>query len=171
MFRFAVAAIFAFLAACTAIPQAVRGVPAAEPWFALPLGEWLAEDRVQPEAIAVCRPPACGPGLVAGVMRLNGADAKAAERILADPGPLARALRQAKKDRPGTIVAVRLLEAGAAGGFGLTLARRDGKRRPAHAAALGQRSGDGLRIVLVIGEDAVSVEETARRVALEHLGT
>jgi hypothetical protein len=170
MIRFAALACLAALAACSAVPRAVQGVPAGDPWFALPLKEWLGEDRAEPEAIAVCRPPACGPGLVAGVVRLAGAEADEAERVLADPGPLARMLRTPKAGRPRTAVALKPLQAGAAAGFALTLARQDARRRPAYAAALGRRSGETLQVVLVIGEEPGPVEETARQIAREHIG-
>ncbi|HEV2557053.1 MAG TPA: hypothetical protein VGU45_00345 [Microvirga sp.] len=170
MIRFAALACLAALAACSALPRAVQGVPAGEPWFALPLKEWLGEERAEPEAIAVCRPPECGPGLVAGVVRLAGAEADAAERVLADPGALARMLRTPKAGRPRTAVDLKPLQAGSAAGFAITLARQDARRRPAYGAALGRRSGGDLRVVLVVGEDAGAVEDAARQVAREHLG-
>jgi hypothetical protein len=59
---------------------------------------------------------------------------------------------------------------GAARGFLLTLARRDGARAPLHGAALGAPDARGLGVVLVIGPDRAAVEAAARRVARSHLG-
>jgi hypothetical protein len=172
MIRLAPLFLVALLAACNLYPRAVQGVPAGEPWFALPLGGWLGEGRAEPEAMTACRPPECGPGLVAGVVRVSGADAEAAERILADPGPLARALEASKGGKPSrTKTALKPLQEGRTAGFFIALARRDGGRRMAYGAALGSRSGETLRIVLVIGEEAQAVEDTARRVAREHIGS
>ena len=137
----------------------------------LPLRRWLAEDRADPEAIAVCRPPVCGPGLVVGVVRLTGREADRTEAALADPQKLARAL-SIPKDPKAAIraqAAAKRLEAGPARGFALALQRSDGSR-PAHGAVLGQRFGPDLRLVMVIGEEAETVETTARRVARDHLG-
>jgi hypothetical protein len=159
------------LGACQLSPRAVQGVPFEEPWTVLPLHRWLAEDRAEPEAIAVCRPPVCGPGLVVGVVRLTGREADRTEAALAEPQRLARAL-SVPKDSKATVrakAAARRLEAGSARGFALDLQRSDGSR-PAHGAVLGQRYGPDLRLVLVIGEEAGLVETTARRVAREHLG-
>jgi hypothetical protein len=77
-----------------------------------------------------------------------------------------------KRRRPPPEVATEaaLLREGAARGFVLTLARRDGARTPLHGAALGASDGRGLGLVLVIGPDRAAVEEAARRVARSHLG-
>ena len=64
-----------WLVGCSLYPVPVRGVPTDAPWFALPLGEWLGEDRAEPEAVAACRPPECRPGLVVSVVRISGPDA------------------------------------------------------------------------------------------------
>lgn len=163
--------IAGWLAGCGLYPSAVRGVPTDAPWFALPLNDWLDEDRAKPEAVAICRPPECGPGLVVSVVRVTGPDAAIAEGLLADPGPLARALQAPRSGKPArTMVALRPLSEGATSGFAITLARRDGGRRPAYGAALGRPQGDGLELVLVIGEEAAAVEDAARRVARQHLG-
>lgn len=171
MIRLAAFLLAALLSACSLFPRPVQGVPAEAPWFALPLGEWLGEGRAEPEAIAACRPPDCGPGLAVSVVRMSGEDAAAAARILADPGPLAQALQAPRSGKPSrTAAALTPLQEGSATGFAITLARRDGARRTAYGAALGQRSGEDLRVVLVIGEDASAVQDTARRVARRHLG-
>jgi hypothetical protein len=172
MIRVAFPLLVALLAACSLFPRAVQGVPAGEPWFALPLGGWLGEGRAEPEAVVACRPPECGPGLVVSVVRVFGRDAETAERILADPGPLSRALQAPKAGNPSrTAVTLKPLQEGRTTGFAITLARRDGARRPAYGATLGQRSGEEVRVVLVIGEEAGAVEDTARRVARQHLGS
>jgi hypothetical protein len=133
----------------------------------LPLTEWLAEDRTEPEAIAACRPPVCGPGLVVSVVRVIGPEARAAEAALRQPGRLAEALSSKRASR--TAAAAKPIDAGAARGFTLAMSRRDGSR-PAYGAALGGRAGADLRLVLVVGEDPDAVESTVRKVAREHLG-
>src|SRR3712207_49644 len=100
MIRLASLLLAALLAACNLYPRAVQGVPVGEPWFALPLGEWLGEGRAEPEAMAACRPPACGPGLAVSVVRVSRTDAAVAERLLADPAPLARALEATRDGKP-----------------------------------------------------------------------
>jgi hypothetical protein len=159
------------LAACHLVPRPVRGVPAAEPWLVLPLQEWLAEERTEPEAVAMCRPPECAPGLAVGVVRLAGPEADAAEAALRSPEKLGRSLSLPKRagSPAGTVATAARLKAGPAEGFLLALRRPDGSR-PAHGAALGRRSGPDLRVVLVIGREVEAVETTARRVAREHLG-
>ncbi len=89
---FACGVLLGALAACHFSPRAVEGVPFTEPWLVLPLNRWLAEDRAEPEAMAVCRPPVCGPGLVVGVVRLVGREAEIGDAVLSDPGKLVRAL-------------------------------------------------------------------------------
>jgi len=160
------------LGACHLVPQAVRGVPFEEPWLVLPLRSWLAENRAEPEAIALCRPPVCGPGLVVGVVRLSGREADLAEGALRSPERLARALSTPKdpKSTVQTAATAKPLVAGASRGLTLTLQRRDGTH-PAYGAVLAHRFGADLRMVLVIGEDPDSVENTARRVAREHMGS
>jgi hypothetical protein len=149
------------------------GVPPGEPWFALPLKRWLAEDRAEPEALAVCRRPECGPAMVVSVLRVTGPDADIAEAVLGRPERLRAALEDMKgrKSKVRSVAQVRRIEDGAFQGFALSLGRADGERRPAHAAALGRRAGAGLRLVLVIGEDEDAVEAAVRRVAAQHLGT
>jgi hypothetical protein len=153
----------------------VAGIPSREPWFALPLGEWLGEGRAEPEALAVCRPPACAPGLAVAVLHLSGPDAEAAARVLGRPEPLARALAAPRDKLPkgkapvAMVASVTPFVAEGARGFTLALSRRDGSR-PAFGAALGRPFGPDIKVVLVIGEDAAAVEDAARRAARENLG-
>ena len=166
--------LFALLliAGCNAYPRAIAGLALTDSWAALPLRRWLAEGRAVPEAIAMCRPPECAPGLAVGVFDLAGEDAKAAWAILGNPDPLVRALRKPEKPgKPRPIIAPTASLAETVRGFGISLAPADGNKRPAYGAALGRLSGDILRLVLVIGEEEAVVEETARRVAAEHLGS
>jgi hypothetical protein len=169
---FACGVLLGALAACHFSPRAVEGVPFTEPWLVLPLNRWLAEDRAEPEAMAVCRPPDCGPGLVVAVVRLVGREAEISDAVLSDPRRLVRALvRPSDPKTPVRATAsAKTMAAGAAHGFLMTLQRQDGTR-PAYGAALGQRLGQDLRVVLVIGEDRETVETTVRRVAREHLGS
>jgi hypothetical protein len=159
------------LAGCQYVPRAVEGVPVEAPWAALPLRAWLAENRAEPEALALCRPPDCGPGLAVAVVRVSGAEREAAEAVLQHPDRLARALEgPGGKTRPvATVASATPIREADATGFVLSLGRRDGSKPPAFGAALGRRHGGDLRIVLAIGEDAGHVEAAARRVARQHL--
>jgi hypothetical protein len=159
------------LLGCSAYPRAVEGVPVGESWVALPLRSWLAEGRAEPQAVAICRPPDCGPGLVVSVLHLAGEDARTAGALLRNPEPLARALEKPKPTSTvRTLAAVERLRAGRDRGFLLRLERADGGKRPAFGAALGREVEGALRLVFVVGDDGAAVEETVRRVAAEHLG-
>jgi hypothetical protein len=165
-------ALLGALAACAYIPRPVEGVPPGAPWAALPLRSFLAEDRAEPEAMAICRPPECSPGLAVAVVRLRGRAAEEAEAVLRQPDRLARALEEpgGKARKVQSSATVSPVDEEGYRGFALTLGRRDGSKRPAYGEALGRRIGAELRVVLVIGESPESVDATARRVAREHLG-
>lgn len=166
-------AIALSLTSCGYIPRPVAGLPPGEPWGALPLRKWLAEDRAEPVALAFCTPPECRPGLAASVIRLTGKDAKITDALLKDPERLARALLSpAGREKPvRTVIRAERLTNSPYPGFTISLAPADGRKRPAYGAALGRRSGEDLEVVLVIGEDADSVLETARQVAERELGS
>jgi hypothetical protein len=186
----ALGALLGAAAGCSYYPRAVEGVPYRDPWVALPLRGWLAEDRAEPEAMAFCRPADCSPGLVVAVLRLTGEDAATAEAVLDDPARLVRFL-QRSKDRSSredaaaknaartippkrpvrTVAAAVPLRFGTGKGFTLTLGRADGSLRPAFGAALGRRDSGGLRVVLAIGEDPNAVTAAARRAAEGHSGS
>jgi hypothetical protein len=172
-FRFPIVAIALSLATCGYIPRAVEGVPAGAPWEALPLRKWLAEDRAEPQALAFCAPPDCTPGLAVSVVRLKGRDAQITHAVLRDPERLARALRSpAGRDKPvRTRISVEPMKGTPYPGFAISLAPADGKKAPAYGAALGRRSGESLDVVLVVGETADAVQDTARRVAEGELGS
>jgi hypothetical protein len=161
------------LSSCGYIPRPVAGVPPGTPWEALPLKKWLAEDRAEPIALSFCAPPQCSPGLMVGVVHLRGKDAQVTEAILEDPERLARALLSpAGRDKPvRTTISVERLKNAPYPGFAISLAPRAGSKAPAYGAALGRRSGEDLEVVLVIGDKADAVQETARRVAARELGT
>lgn len=161
------------VASCGYIPRQVAGLPVDTSWDALPLRKWLAEERAEPVALAFCAPPACGPGLTVGVIRLTGKDAEITEALLRDPERLARAMRSpAGREKPvRTEVAVERLGDAPYPGFAIALAPADGRKRPAYGAAFGRRSGDDLEVVLVIGEASDAVRETARAVAARELGS
>jgi hypothetical protein len=154
----------------------VEGLPPTA-WLDLPLRRWLAEDRAEPLAVAVCRLPECGPDMVVGVVEIHGRDADAAEAVLNDPERLARALRirseskgsrAPRRDDVPVSVAARPLRDGSLKGFTLSLSRTDGSRA-VFGAALGYRIGSDLRIVLAIGADPDAVEAAARRAARANL--
>jgi hypothetical protein len=161
------------LASCGYIPRPVAGVPPGAPWDALPLRKWLAEDRAEPVALSFCAPPDCSPGLAVGVVRLTGKDAQVTESLLKDPERLARALRSpAGREKPvRTRIAVERLRGSPHPGFAIDLSPADGAGRAAYGVAFGKRDGEGLSVVLVIGEDAQAVHETARQVAARELGS
>jgi hypothetical protein len=161
------------LTGCDYVPRPVAGLPPGDPWGALPLRKWLAEDRAEPVALAFCAPPECRPGLVAGVIRLTGTDARIADAVLNDPGRLARALRSpaGRQRSVQTAVSVAPLEGTPYRGFSISLAPADGGKRPAYGAAPGRPEGEDLMIVLVIGEDPEAVHATARQVAERELGS
>jgi hypothetical protein len=174
LLRSAVLAVAFSLASCGYVPRPVAGLPPGEPWGALPLRKWLAEDRAEPVALSFCAPPECRPGLAAGVIRLTGKDAEITGALLKDPERLARALRSpaGRGSKPvRTQVAVERLKDGPYDGFAITLAPADGGKRPAYGAALGKPEGDSLTVVLVIGEDPETVHETVRQVAERELGS
>lgn len=158
-------ALFLALAGCGYLPRPVEGVPPGPPWEALPLRKWLAEDRAEPQAISLCSPPECRPGLAVAVVLLKGKDAEATDRVLRKPAVLAQALRSAK-----TTVSAAALQEGPSYGFTISLSPQKGGKTPAYGAVLGQRAGEDLMVVLVIGDAADAVEATARRVARAELG-
>jgi hypothetical protein len=165
--------IVAAVSACASYyPEPVLGLSDAQSWLALPMRRWLAEDRAEPEALAICRRSECGSDMVVGVLRARGKDADEAEAVLRAPERLARALEdmRGRKSKVRTAASVRRLKTGALHGFVLALARSDGER-PAYGAALGSRTRDGLGIVMAIGEDPNAVQATALRIASEHLGS
>jgi hypothetical protein len=166
----------ALVSACASYyPEPVNGLSDQQAWLALPLRRWLAEDRAEPEAFAICRPPDCGSGMAVVVVRTQGQDADRAETVLKRPELLARALEDMRgrknrnpKGTVRTVAAVERLTSGRLQGFVLSLNRPDGER-PAYGASLGARTADGLRIVLAIGESREAVQATVLRVAAEHL--
>lgn len=165
-----------WLAACSYYPRAVEGLSQTA-WLDLPLRRWLAEDRAEPLALAICRLPECGPDMVVGVVEIRGRDADAAEAVLNDPERLARALR-IRSDNNGSrtrrlddvpvAAAARPLRDGALKGFTLSLSRADGTHA-VFGVALGHRIGSDLRVVLAIGADPDAVEAAARKAARENL--
>jgi hypothetical protein len=165
-----------WLAACSSYPRPVEGLsPTA--WLDLPLRRWLAEDRAEPIAVAICRLPECGPDMVVAVVEIQGHDAESAEVVLNDPERLARALRKGAKagraredqsDGPAVAAAVMPLRDGSLKGFTLSLSRADGSHA-VFGAALGRRIGSVLRVVLAIGADPDAVEAAARKAARENL--
>jgi hypothetical protein len=160
------------LSACDYIPRAVEGVPPGAPWEALPLRKWLAEDRAEPQALAFCAPPECSPGLVVSVVDVKGKDADISEALLDDPSRLTQALRSATRHgKIRTIASSTPLAEPSSRGFTLTLAPSDGGKSPAYGATLGRRSGDTLKLVIVIGADRTAVIATVRQVAERELGS
>ncbi|MBZ6079374.1 hypothetical protein [Microvirga puerhi] len=164
------------LSSCGYIPRPVEGVPPGAPWEALPLRKWLAEDRAEPIALSFCAPPECRPGLAVAVVLLRGKDAAEAEAVLKSPSRLAQSLRSPSRKPPTagrksvrTLVEASPLVEGSLRGFAISLAPADGGKQRAYGAALGQRNGDDLKVVLVIGEDETSVLNTVRDVARREL--
>ena len=165
-------------AACSAIPRHLDGVPTDAPYMALPLRNWLAEDRIEPTAVVACASGECAHRIAVGVFRASGREADVLAATLKDSQALARALRAQKplaraarklaakarqEPRVATAVEARPFEDRDASGFILAMSRADG--RPAYGAALGRRSGEILEVVLVVGDDEAAVAATAVRVA------
>ena len=167
------------LAACAALPRTVDGLPDPSAWESLPLSDWLAEDRAEPEAVALCE--TCSAGMTVGIVRLSGPSAREAEAELRDPGRLVRLLeaRDSRAGHPGARPARRVVvkssarpfQAAGASGFLLALWRADGAKPAVQGAALGRKDGDGLTIVLVIGTDAGAVETLATRIAKDRFAS
>ncbi|MET0744977.1 MAG: hypothetical protein ABWY78_16515 [Microvirga sp.] len=167
------------LAACSTLPRTIVGLPDDSAWISLPLSDWLAEDRAEPEAVALCE--SCGAGMTVGIVRLSGPSAREAEAELQDPQRLVQALEaRASRARPpggrsARRVAVkssaRPIQAAGGAGFLLTLWRADGTKPAIQGAALGRRDAAGLTIVLVIGTDAGAVESLAARIAKDRLAS
>lgn len=164
------------LASCIYAPRGVEGVGGGEAWTALPLRAWLSEGRGEPEAVVACLSSDCPARLAVGVIRLTGDDARAAGAVLSDPEPLAAHLRerdQADKDpRRAAIrtqVAVRRLDEAGLSGFAIALSRADGRRPPAHAAALGRSAGAELTLVIAVGDDEAATLAAARQAAAARL--
>jgi hypothetical protein len=172
-FRSLLLALALSAASCGYIPRPVAGLPPGEPWGALPLRKWLAEDRAEPVALSFCVPPECRPGLAASVIRLTGRDADITDALLKNPERLARALRSPDgRDKPvKTLIQAERLTNAPYPGFAISLAPTDGRKPPAYGAAFGRRNGDELMVVLVIGEEAEAVRETVRHVAERELGS
>ncbi|MGO4706083.1 hypothetical protein AB4072_09975 [Microvirga sp. 2MCAF38] len=165
--RIAILGLF-LLGGCSYLPRNVEGVPENAPWFSLPLGPFLSEGRGELEAISACAE--CGPGIVAGVLRLTGPDADKAEAVSRNPQALARAL-SSTPGRAEVVARAKPLLAASANGFILSLTRADAAKPPVWSASLTQRRNDGLLVILVIGGDEREVEATVRRVAARYCGT
>lgn len=182
LLRSLLAVVVLLASGCSYLPRPVEGVPSGDPWAALPLKRWIGEGRIAPEAVAGCWTADCPSRLAVGVFRASGEEAEALARVLADPERLARVLRNPPPPRAGPArarkpearvpieVSAAPLAEGAARGFLVTLARRDGSRPPVHGAAFGARDADGLGVVIAVGERADAVERAARRAARGHLG-
>lgn len=169
----AVGACACFLLGCVHYPEPVKGLPAGDPWLAFPLRSWLAEGRTVPEALVACLKPECPTRIAVAVIRATGFDADRLDALLSNPDPLTRMAGPPTSNARGKTesqVSVTPMREGRSRGFGIVMSRTDGVQRAVYGAALGQRIEEGLRLILVIGDDADSVQATARRVAAEYLG-
>ncbi|WP_156917684.1 hypothetical protein [Salinarimonas rosea] len=161
------------LAGCVGGPRLVAGLPDETGWLVLPVDDWSALDRGEPEGVAACLDADCPDRLMVSVLRLRGEAAQEARAVLADPRRLATYL--AERDRADTNdarravttqVETRRLAIEGLDGFAVSLAAA-ATGRSAHGATLAREEGDELRIALVVGDDAAAVEAALRQVAAE----
>src|SRR4051812_49626110 len=98
--RLASAAALVLVGACAYIPEHLDGLPVGGAWTELPLRSWLAEDRIEPRAVAACADPECPQRLAVGVFRAAGADADALAAGAGGPAAPAPPLRAPKPPPP-----------------------------------------------------------------------
>ncbi|AVO45430.1 hypothetical protein [Phreatobacter cathodiphilus] len=183
------------LASCAYVPVAVEGVAtrpdiaardAENPWIFVPAGAWITRDTVTPVSVGACPTPACPERVAIAVVEARGPEARTLARTLRQPGPLVTRLAEGNRRRialvtaaqrnvPAAVAARRIphrvasrsrpFQHRAFTGFRLEMRRETGPARTAHAAVLGRRQGDTVKVVVVIGETAAQAEATARTVA------
>lgn len=154
--------------------RAVPGLRPDQPWVSLPVGVWLVEAAVEPQALSACFAPSCDPQAAVAVFAARGREAEELGRVIADPAGLSRLLAEPRgalrhgRSRPRTHVTAEARREGALSGFAVRLAGEDGRRSAAGYVLAARRPGS-ISIVLVIAH----TEEAARRIALDvapHLG-
>jgi hypothetical protein len=170
-------ALAASLAGCIYSPQQVAGLDPNDAWTSLPLRAWLAEERGEAEAIAACFGGECRDRIGVGVFLLKGEAARDARAVLDDPRRLVTDLRarerrdeNEKRKKIDIAIDARPVTAGPARGFELTMASRQDPARVAVGVVLARPEGDGLRVVMAVGEDRAVVDAAARQAAAEVLG-
>lgn len=163
----------ALLAGCLSGPRLVAGLPDETGWLVLPVEDWAANERGEPEGLAACLASSCADRLMVSVVTLRGEAAEEARAVLADPRRLAAFLvardraDENEARRAGTVrVETRPLAIAGLEGFAVTLAG-ESTGRIAHGATLAREEGRALRLALVVGDDAAAVEAALRQVAGE----
>ncbi|MGJ3264259.1 MAG: hypothetical protein ACFE0R_13585 [Salinarimonas sp.] len=165
--------VLGLLVGCVGGARLVAGLPDEDGWLVLPVQDWAAVDRGEPEGIAACLAADCPDRLMVSVLRLRGEAAQEARAVLADPSLLATFL--AARDRADesdarrgveTRVETRPLTIGGLAGFTVTMGA-EATGRVAHGATLARDEGGDLRLALVVGDDAAAVEAALRQVAAE----
>lgn len=165
------------LAGCVYMPRQVAGLDPNDAWTSLPLRSWLAEERGEAEAIAACFGGECRDRIGVGVFVLKGEAARDARAVLDDPRRLTADLRarerrdeSEKRKKIDVTIDARPITAGPARGFELTMSSRQEPARVAIGVVLARQEGDGLRVVMAVGEDRAVVDAAARQTAAEVLG-
>lgn len=149
----------------------IAGLPASDGWHPLPIGSWVLNDGLAVEAMSFCPRAACAQPGFAALLALEGREADALERQLAqDPARLARdfsrppassptASSPAAKARPKpaprpktTTTVERFAESGATGLLVEIGADATGKR--AAIAILFARQGERLVLAVAVAAEA-----------------
>ncbi|WP_188910264.1 hypothetical protein [Salinarimonas ramus] len=161
------------LAGCIAGPRLVAGLPDEGGWLVLPVQNWAAVERGEPEGVAACLTDECPERLMVSVLRLRGEAAAEVRAVLADPQRLARFIAERDRtdeneERRGieTRIETRPLAVGGLRGFAVTIGAA-ATGRVAHGATLAREEGREVRLALVVGDDAAAVEAALRQVAEE----
>jgi hypothetical protein len=152
-------------------PPEVPGLPADEPWVALPIGGWVHDGGVSADAIEACFAGSCPQAGAVGVFRAEGEQAAALAEIAAHPDLLKTYLEQRSRQPKGrrkpqpVTASLEPLAAGRLRGFALRLSRTDGSRA-AYGALLVSPAADGrLTALIVFAADPTALRRLAEGVA------
>jgi hypothetical protein len=143
----------------------IAGLAASDGWQPLPIGSWVLNDGVNVEAMSFCPRATCAQQGFAALLTMEGSEADALERQLAqDPARLARDFakppaapatkaRAKPAPRPKTTTTVaRFTESDASGLLIEISADATGKR--AATAILFARQGERLVVALAVASEA-----------------
>ena len=143
----------------------IAGLASSDGWQPLPIGSWVLNDGVNVEAMSFCPRDGCAQQGFAALLTLEGGEANALERQLAqDPARLARdfakpAASPAAKNRakpvprPKTTTTVERFTEGDAGGL-LVEISADATGKRAATAILFARQSERLVVALAVGSEA-----------------
>lgn len=170
------------LLAETAFPPRIAGLAPDQPWVPLPVGSWITESGIQPEAVAACFAPSCEVRALVARFRAQGAEAAQLARVVDDPGRLARELTAPARPRPRTtgarerpaapaspeeraVVSVTRLKDPSGRGLLVRMSRPDGSR-PAYGVVLSAGGPGGVTALLVVASSEDGALRLAREVGL-----